>query len=146
LLSTTLLTGSVLRTSVRTGLGALPAADRALIAVSQRGLAADSLDFDEATRVLYPNANRWDYLLSIPSLHKIVGLEPHPAKDSEITVVIAKKQMAVDFLRDHLPAGERVADWYWVTRGRVTFGTMERARRLLDQKGISFAGRQLKSF
>jgi hypothetical protein len=145
LLTKTLLPGSTLINSVQIGLGALPGADTALIAEPQRGRVGDSLDFDEATRLAHPNAHRWDYLLSVPELKSIVAFEPHPAKDSEINVVIAKKQMAVDFLRAHLPAGKRVAKWYWVTRGRVRFGTMERARRLLDQKGITFAGRQLKA-
>jgi hypothetical protein len=79
-------------------------------------------------------------------LREIVGLEPHTAKDSEIKVVIAKKKLAIQYLRDHLQPQFRVARWFWVTQGNVGFSKMERARRILDQNGISFAGRLLQTF
>ena len=145
LLSTAFVVGSSLRGGVRKGLGALPGRDRTLIASTERPRVGDSLDLDEATRVQFPQANRWDYLLSVPAASQIVAVEPHPARDSEISVVIAKKRHAVVYLRDHLPATHRVAKWFWVSRGTVGFGKMERARRQLDQNGISYEGRVLRS-
>jgi hypothetical protein len=145
-LTETLVHLSALRPHVRNGLQAFRATDLALIALAEKPRVGHSLDLDEATRVEHPNANRWDYLLCIPDLEKIVALEPHSAKDSEIKVVAAKRQWAVDFLRDHLPPGKRVSKWYWVTRGKIGFGKMERARRQIDQAGISFVGRMLQSF
>jgi hypothetical protein len=141
-----LLPASTLRPHIRNGLQALKAADVALIALAERRRVGDSLDLDEAARLAHPNANRWDYLLCIPDISEIVGLEPHSAKDSEIGVVAAKRRWAVEFLRDHLPPGKRVSKWYWVTGGNVRFGVMERARRQIDQEGILFAGRMLRAF
>lgn len=146
LLGSVFLTGSSLLDQVRPGLGALSRVDRRLLAETERQKVGDSIDLDEATRDAHPNANRWDYLLSIPSASLIVGVEPHPARDSEIPVVIAKKTQAVDVLRDHLPPRHRVAKWFWVSRGSVRFSAMERAKRLLDQNGIAFKGRLLTSF
>jgi hypothetical protein len=101
---------------------------------------------DAASQSDCPEANRWDYILSVPDLTQIVGVEPHAAKDSEISVVIAKKKHAEEYLRQHLQDGCRVTKWYWVSHSKVSFSRMDRARRRLDQNGIMFAGRRLKSF
>ena len=146
LLATALVAGSSLRARVSNGIGAVHNNDRTLIVVSERPRVGDSLDLDEATRVAFPNAHRWDYLLSIPDISQIVGIEPHSATDREIRVVIAKRRHAIDYLRDHLPQKHRVEKWFWISHGSVGFTKMERARRLLDQNGISFEGRTLKSF
>src|SRR5471032_2924564 len=114
LLSEALIAGSPLRNDVKIGIGAIINKDRVLIELSERTRVGDSLDFDAATRPEFPQANRWDYLLSIPDKLQIVGLEPHSATDGEIKVVIAKRQHAIDYLRDHLPPKSRVAKWIWV--------------------------------
>lgn len=145
LLAVALTAGSPLRAQVRTGIGAIIRRDRALIEPTERPHIGDSLNFDEATREEYPQANRWDYLLSIPSRLQIVGIEPHSARDEEIKVVIAKRRHAIDHLRNHLPPGRRVSKWYWVSHGAIKFSRMDRVRRILDQNGISFEGRMVKS-
>jgi hypothetical protein len=146
LLGTTLLPASTLRNHVRNGLGALPQAHRNLVAQDLRRHVGDSLDFDNATRADNPNANRWDYLLSVPNESKVVGLEPHTARDDQIRVVIAKKEHTAQYLRNHLLPRHRPLRWFWVTSGRVGFSRMERAIRQLNQAGIAFEGRLLSSF
>ena len=137
---------SSLRAHVKDGMGAFAEADRRSVAEAERSRIGDSLDLDAATRDEFPQANRWDYVLSIPDLSQIVGIEPHTAKDSEIGVVIAKRQHAVACLRQHLRDGYRVARWFWVSHGPVGFSRMDRARRRLDQNGIAFVGRVLATF
>jgi hypothetical protein len=144
LLTTALKSGSSLQPEIRPGLDALIKADRQLVAESERPKVGDSLDLDAATVQEFPNDHRWDYLLSVPAASRIIGVEPHSAKDSEIRVVIAKKSAAVVYLRDHLVSPHRIAAWYWVCQGAVGFSRMERARRILDQAGIEFAGRALR--
>jgi len=58
------------------------ARDRALIAVSERLKIGDSLGLDSALTEDFPNANRWDYVFSVPTAGKLVALEPHSAKYS----------------------------------------------------------------
>ena len=140
-----LVTGSALRDYLHTGLAALKRRDVKLIAVAERTKAGDSIDLDEATRRQFPESNRWDYLISVPSKSYVVALEPHSAKDSEVSGVIRKKQPAVAFLYDHLPPRHRVARWLWVSHGPVTFTRMDKAVRLLDQHGIKFVGHMLRS-
>lgn len=89
--------------------------------------------------------NRWDYLLGHGAQDVVVGLEPHCAKDGEISTVIAKRRAALDQLRSHLRNGAKISAWYWVASGTVHFADTEKARRMLDQNGVQFVGKCLKA-
>jgi|SRR5579862_7151784 len=136
---------SRLRNLVKTAMGAFAAVNVKLIAEDQRTRIGDSLDLDAASRKEDPQSHRWDYIVSIPNLKEFIGIEPHTAKDSEISVVIAKRKHANQYLQKHLQAGYRVTRWFWVSHGTVSFSKMDRARRRLDQNGIAFAGRMLRT-
>jgi len=126
---------------VETGLHALASVDTKLIAEVERAKFADSLDLDEASKGDLPDSPRWDYLLSLPEEAQIIGLEPHTARDAEISVVIAKKEIARTYLRSHFLEGRHVARWIWVSHGTVGFSRMEVAQRRLAQRGIEFTRR-----
>jgi hypothetical protein len=128
---------------VRDGTGALGKRDLSLIAEPDRARVGDSLDLDEATRSQYPADPRWDYLLSVPDQAQIVALEPHSARQSEVSSVIAKKKWAMKILRDHLDARHGVSRWLWATAGKVSFSRMDREIRRLNQNGIEFVGRKV---
>lgn len=145
-LKTALNEDSPLRALVRGGMGAFIELDHRLVAEDQRSKVGDSLDLDAASRQEHPQANRWDYIVSIPDLEQLVGIEPHSAKDSEISVVVSKKKNATEYLRNHLQPGYRITRWFWVSHGTVSFSKMDRARRRLDQNGIAFVGRLLRTF
>ena len=74
---------------------------------------------------------------------QVVALEPHSAKQDEISTVIKKKEAARQQLQDHLRKGKGVARWIWVASGTVHFANTEKARRRLDQNGIKFVGRKV---
>ena len=137
---------SRLRDLVQSGMAAFANVHFKLIAEDQRSRIGDSLDLDAASKLEDPESNRWDYIVSIPDLAEFVGIEPHSAKDSEISVVIAKKKHATQYLRSHLQNGCRITRWFWVSHGTVSFSKMDRARRRLDQNGIAFVGRVLRTF
>jgi hypothetical protein len=145
-LDNSLIQGSALRPHIKAGLGAVLGVDRPLIPPVQSQRVSDSIDLDGAMRPTLPNANRWDYLLGILDTGAIVALEPHSATDHEVKVLIAKKREAIIFLALHLNPGSSVARWIWITHGRVGFNRMDRAIRQLDQAGIDFQGKRLKSF
>jgi len=128
---------------LKSGLSALRKADRALIDHDVRQTFAESLDLDSALRARHPQDRRWDYLLGHAPSTSMVGLEPHSAKQDEISAVIAKRRAALAYLRDHLRPGKRVVSWFWVASGRVFFADTEKARRRLDQAGIKFVGTRL---
>lgn len=128
---------------VADGLGALENAHRGYLDDSIRSAFADSLDLDEALRAGHEQENRWDYLLGHGPSAEVVALEPHSAKQDEITTVIKKRRAALDQLEGHLEAGARVSKWLWVASGKVHFADTEKTRRLLDQNGIEFVGRRV---
>jgi hypothetical protein len=103
----------------------------------------DSLDLDQALKEEYPEDARWDYLLGHGASGNVVALEPHSAKNDQISTVIQKRTAARIQLRDHTKDGSTISHWYWVASGRVDFAPTEKAIRLLDQNGITFVGRRL---
>jgi len=134
---------STLRGEVEDGIGALDAAHRKHLDDGIRGDFVDSLDLDEAMREGHEQENRWDYLLGHTPTETLVGLEPHSAKQDQVSTVIRKKEAAMDQLRGHLKPGARVAAGLWVASGKVFFADTEKERRRLDQKGIRFVGRRV---
>lgn len=110
-----------------------------------RSCFADGLDLDKALKAGRDREHRWDYLLGHGPTMKIIAVEPHSAKQDQISRVIEKRRHARDQLKDHLLAGARVSKWLWVASGSVQFADTEKARRLLDQNGIEFVGRQVRA-
>lgn len=126
------------------GLGALRRTDVNLIIESERQKVDDSLDLDAAMQASHPNENRWDYLLSLLTTQRLIALEPHPAKESEIASMIAKRARARSFLDSHLQPGHSITRWIWVSPGATRFSRMERAQRLLAQHGIDYVGNYVR--
>jgi hypothetical protein len=131
---------SPLRAQTLDGLQALKSRDRRHLVADVHGAIADSLDIDEAFRSDHPAENRWDYLLGHEPSGGIVGLEPHTAKQDEVSTVIRKKEEAKQQLSGHLKPGKRVSKWLWVASGKNHFANTERTRRRLDEHGIDFVG------
>ena len=128
---------------VRDGLGAIKSADRSCLHVEIRSAFADRLEADEALRAGHDQENRWDYLLGHSATSALVGVEPHSAKEDQVSVVIKKRSAAIRQLAEHLREGVAVARWLWVSSGDVYFADTERTRRRLDNAGIEFVGRRV---
>jgi hypothetical protein len=135
---------SSLQPSVCDGLGAVATAHRNCIEESVRAHFNDSLDLDEALREGHEQENRWDYLLGHSSSGEVIGIEPHSAKQDQISTVIKKRKAALVHLRDHLRDGARVSRWLWVASGRVDFANTAKTTLLLAQNGIQFVGRAIR--
>jgi hypothetical protein len=131
--------------SVVNGLGALNNAHRDYFDHSIRNAFADSLDLDAAVRVGHEQENRWDYLLGHTPSGGIVAVEPHSAKQDEVTTVINKRTAAREQLKDHLRDGVRITRWLWVASGKVHFANTENVRLRLDQNGIEFVGAKISA-
>ena len=131
---------SSLRPLVVDGMGAIKAAHRDYFELAIRAAFADSLDLDEALQQGHEQENRWDYLLGHSPSGDIVAVEPHSAKQDEVTTVIKKRTAARKHLNGHMRDGVRIVKWLWVASGRVHFADTEKVRRLLDQNGIEFVG------
>lgn len=125
---------------VKKGLGAMERAHKSYIDDKVQKEFADSLDIDAAFHGQNPNDNRWDYLLGHKPSGHIIGLEPHSARQDEVSTVVAKRRAALNQLRAHLKPGTCVKEWLWVASGKVQFADTEKMRRQLDQNGITFVG------
>lgn len=132
---------STLLHSVADGLGAVKTAHRGHFDAAIRQTFADSLDLDNAMQLGHEQANRWDYLLGHAPSGNVVAVEPHSAKQDEITTVINKRTAAREQMKGHLRDGARVTKWLWVASGRNHFADTEKARRRLDQHGIEFVNK-----
>lgn len=134
---------STLRPEVVDGLDAVEASHHKYFAADVRTDFSDSLDLDKAMKAGREQENRWDYLLGHHSSGKVVGVEPHSAKQDQVQTVIKKRSAALVQLKDHLRDGTRVDRWLWVASGNVHFADTEKSRRLLDQNGIQFVGKSV---
>lgn len=135
---------SALHGHVHIGAGAIARKHHQLIARDQIDRIGDSLDLDAATKLGREQEHRWDYLVSLPDSGKLVAIEPHTAADKEVRVIVQKKNNATRVLRDELRDGVRVTSWHWVS-GKVNFSRTGPDRRILDQNGIKFHGRLIRS-
>lgn len=132
--------GDSLIDAVCDGMGAVEAGHRDYFDAAIRRDIADSLDLDAATKDLHPDDNRWDYLLGHSPSGEVIAVEPHSAKEDEVSRVIRKKQAAKVQLNGRLRDGARISKWLWVSSSKVHFADTEKARRRLDQEGIEFVG------
>lgn len=135
---------SSLRPLVEDGVQALLREHRGMITEDIRSSFTDSLDIDDGLKKGREQENRWDYLLGHEPSQTIVAIEPHSAKNDQISTVIAKRRRALDQLRDHLRPGVAVLRWYWVASGRVDFSPLDKATFRLANNGITFIGRALR--
>lgn len=125
------------------GLGAVEDGHRELFEASTRASFDDSLNFDEAMRAGREQENRWDYLLGHAFSRQVVAVEPHSAKQDEISTVVKKLAAAKEHARPHLKDGIKISRWLWVASGSVQFANTEKVVFQLAQKGITFVGRRV---
>lgn len=128
---------------VKDGLRALEKKHLGFIEERLRAEFDDSLALDEALRRDHEQEDRWDYLIGHGTSGQALGLEPHSAKNDQISTVIKKREMALSQLRGHLKPGKHVAGWFWVASGKVDFLPMEKATARLAANGIKFVGKVL---
>lgn len=132
---------SFLQQVIKDGLKALQQEHRLYIDSPLRAEFGDSVNIDKAFLAEHEEENRWDYLLGHVPSGEVIALEPHSAKQSEVSTIIAKRKAARDHLQLHLEADARIAAWLWVASGNVHFADTEKVRRQLDQNGIQFVGK-----
>ena len=124
-----------LEPAVQRGLRAVSSAHHRLIEDPARY--ACSVDLDGALHEAEPNAPRWDYILARRD-RTSVGMEVHPAKASEVALIIAKKEWAQAKVSVHCQL--RIDRWYWVrpAGSPLQFTLLSPKARLLAQSRIHF--------
>lgn len=134
---------STLRAHIQNGLGGVAQAHLDYFDKAIRSAFTDSLDLDAALLKGREQENRWDYLLGVAATNQVIGVEPHSAKQDQLSTLIKKKRAALDQLRGHLVDGGAIAKWLWVASGKVHFAHTEKISIALNQNGIQFVGRRI---
>lgn len=132
--------GSPLSSHIRPGLQALKSTDKSQISSSPPNYTTDSIDLDTALKAAEHNENRWDYWIGTSD--EIVAVEVHPAKPSEVTVMIKKKTWAVQKAQEHLRM-PNIKQWYWIASGSTQISKTTTEYRRMAQAGILLAGTHL---
>ena len=123
------------------GPGAVEKSHRECFDPAIRTAFADSLDLDKALKPGREQDNRWDYLLGHAPSAQVIAVEPHSAKQDELSTVVRKRAAAREQLREHLHDQVKISKWLWVAAGKVHFAATEKAKLQLDQHGIEFVGK-----
>ena len=117
----------------RKGLQALRRADSAKIKPGDSCKIDGSVDIDCAVKTLYPDANRWDYVIGYDS--KVCFVEVHPAYTSEIDTVIKKYRWLTGWLKDKASKIDGLSKmtpaYVWVQSGKCAIlPTSNQAKKL----------------
>lgn len=98
----TINSNEILKNCVKQGLQGIKSCDRSKFNVSNTKKLNISIDLDECLKSLYPNDNRWDYLLIVYDEVEGYFVEIHPANTSDVAVMIAKKNWLKKEILDKL--------------------------------------------
>ncbi|MEA3283603.1 MAG: hypothetical protein U9Q00_01320 [Synergistota bacterium] len=132
--------GDVFKGHCKDGRKALKGSDKNLVKAVDSRRISGSLDMDEAWRIEYPNAPRWDYCIGydLNGGEVVYYLEVHPAETSEVSSVIEKAR----FLRKRMPLDAHSL-WdirrslVWVASGRINIPPKHaRKRKQLASEGV----------
>jgi hypothetical protein len=127
--------GGQLAGSTRAGLAALQQHHRERVQLEQE--AGCSVALDACREPHEPNADRWDYVVTLRDTDHGLGIEPHPAYADQVQEIVRKKQWAEQLLRREAPTLQ-VQAWIWLTGAdeEPGFTPAGPLLRLLSAEGI----------
>lgn len=138
---------TAIRDRFRDGLGAVRNVDRDRLRCSSPRRLRGSVNLDEALRLSFPNAPRWDYAIGISQHSRsdhAVWLEVHPAASLHVGEVLNKLRWLKSWLANDAPELQRLpAHFCWVATGTVSFRRGSREEKRIAQEGIRFPGKLL---
>jgi hypothetical protein len=96
-----------------------------------------SLDLDVCVNSLYPQSNRWDYIVCYDEL--LYFVEVHSANTSEVSTVLNKLQWLKDWLISNAPdlvLLKAKIPYYWVQSNNFNIPKTSKQYRQIIQAGI----------
>jgi hypothetical protein len=138
---------ALIRERLRDGLQAVRAVHRGQLSCSNTRRIRGSVSLDDALRIAYPQAARWDYAIGIRQSSKtdvVVWLEVHPASSLHVDEVLNKLAWLRAWLRSDAPQlGHLPALYCRVATGKIAFRRGSGAEKRIAQKGLRFPVKQL---
>ena len=109
------------------------------IQAEEARLLTGSADIDSATLPLYPDANRWDYVIEYNNATFFV--EFHPASTNNVREMIEKLTWLNWWLRERAPHINALKPanknaYHWIATGSIKILNGSRQYRLLATKGL----------
>lgn len=108
-----------------------------LVTVANPRKPSHSIALDQALEAQFPQAPRWDYGIGLTGGHAstIAWVEVHPAKSSDVDVVLKKLQWLKTWLSQPADACQAAAmSFHWVATGGVHIDSAR--RRKLNAAGL----------
>ncbi len=97
-----------------------------------------SLDLDQCVKSIYPNSNRWDYIIGYNS--KALFVEVHSAQTGEVTTMIKKLNWLKDWLNTKAPGLKKIKDkqtpFIWLSSSKVDIPRYSSEYKRLAAAGI----------
>lgn len=122
----------------KNGIQAIKGAYRSKIQPAESRMLTGSVDIDNATQMLYPDANRWDYAIEYDD--KTHFVEFHPASTGNVAEMIEKLKWLNWWLREKAPLINALKSvnkpYHWVATGSIMILNTSRQYRLLATKGL----------
>jgi len=91
-----------------------------------------SVDIDSCTMPLYPQDNRWDYVVGYDG--RTYFAEIHPANTSQVRTMISKLKWLQKWLRDQ--SSPLSGTYHWVASGKIAIAKGSPQARKLASSGI----------
>ncbi len=134
-----------LKGTLRPGLQALSAANKAHVNLESETKLLGSVDVDTALKKTHPQAARWDYVVGKKqgeSAH-LHWIEVHPASSTgNIAEIEAKLVWLTGWMRG-TPLLNYPRNVVWVASGKSVFNSRHPKLKALAARGLSFAGGHL---
>jgi hypothetical protein len=109
------------------------------VIVGNTSLIDGSVDIDNATSTLYPNDNRWDYVIGYDG--KVYFIEVHTANTREVSTMINKLTWLKDWLVHKAPAINNLRNpkeqtFFWIQSSNCQIPKTSRQYRIAATNGI----------
>lgn len=101
-----------------------------------------SVDIDETTKNLYPEASRWDYVIGYEG--KAYFLEVHSTNTSDIDDMLKKADWLRQWLNTKAPELEAISGskcFYWISPGAYNIVSSSPQARKLAQSKVKYMGK-----
>ena len=119
------------------GLGAVKGSERTKFLVPDTRQLTGSIDIDSATRDIYPEDNRWDYVVEYNT--ETFFIEVHPCSTSDVGTIIKKLTWLKGWLKEKAPRIDALKSknqpYHWIaTSGVGILPNSNYAKKLAQNK------------
>lgn len=124
----------------KAGISALGSNKEKVMAKNTR-LLLGSIDLDTCLKRIFPNQNRWDYIVCYNK--DVYFIEVHPVKTGEINTVLKKLEWLAGWLKQNATEIKKLekTPYYWAASGSVNISPVSPQYKKLSKHGIKIVER-----